>query len=65
MDWRLRISAIGPSASTAHRQAWAVSLASAGRTTARPGMARREARCSMGSWVGPSSPRPTESWVHE
>ena len=30
------------------RQACAVSLASAGRTMLRPGMARREARCSIG-----------------
>ena len=28
-------------------------------------MARSDARCSIGWWVGPSSPRPTESWVHE
>ena len=48
----------------AQRQASAVSLASAGRTTSRPGMARSAARCSIGWWVGPSSPRPTESWVH-
>ena len=27
-------------------------------------MARSEASCSIGWWVGPSSPRPTESWVH-
>ena len=41
----------------------AVSLASAGRTTSRPGIARSAARCSIGWWVGPSSPRPMESWV--
>ena len=28
-------------------------------------MARSDATCSMGWWVGPSSPTPTESWVHE
>ena len=27
------------------------------------GMARKDARCSTGWWVGPSSPRPIESWV--
>ncbi len=41
-----------------------VSLASAGRKTRRPGMARSDATCSTGWWVGPSSPTPTESWVH-
>jgi hypothetical protein len=41
-----------------------VSLASAGRTTVRPGIARTAARCSTGWWVGPSSPRPIESCVH-
>ena len=28
-------------------------------------MARSEANCSTGWCVGPSSPRPMESWVHE
>jgi transketolase len=37
--------------------------ASAGRTTRSPGMARSEARCSIGWCVGPSSPTPTESCV--
>ena len=41
----------------------ATSLASAGRTTVKPGMARRVASCSIGWWVGPSSPRATESCV--
>ena len=36
--------------SSAVRQATAVSLASAGRTTDRPGTARSEARCSTGSF---------------
>jgi hypothetical protein len=40
-------------------------LASAGRITSNPGMARKAASCSIGWWVGPSSPRPIESWVHE
>ncbi len=48
---------------SASAQAWAVSLASAGRITSSPGIARSEARCSIGWWVGPSSPTPTESWV--
>ncbi len=26
-------------------------------------MARSAARCSTGWWVGPSSPKPIESWV--
>jgi hypothetical protein len=26
-------------------------------------MARNAARCSIGWWVGPSSPSPIESWV--
>ena len=37
--------------------------ASAGRITVRFGIARSAARCSIGWWVGPSSPRPIESWV--
>ena len=41
----------------------AVSTASAGRKTLRLGMARMLARCSIGWWVGPSSPTPMESWV--
>jgi len=44
--------------------AWAVSLASIGRITSSPGIARRLARCSIGWWVGPSSPTPIESWDH-
>ena len=43
--------------------AWLVSLASAGRMTRSPGIARMAASCSTGWWVGPSSPSPTESWV--
>ena len=39
----------------------ALRRASAGRITCRPGMARSEASCSTGWWVGPSSPTPTES----
>ncbi|CPU64689.1 Uncharacterised protein [Mycobacteroides abscessus] len=46
------------------RHAHAVSFASAGRTTSRPGIARSAARCSTGWCVGPSSPRPIESCVH-
>ncbi len=44
-------------------QASTHSLASAGRSTTRPGMARRLGSCSIGWWVGPSSPTPIESWV--
>ena len=36
----------------------------AGRRSIRPGMARSEARCSTGWWVGPSSPTPMESCVY-
>ena len=39
------------------------SLASPGRRVIRPGMARSEARCSIGWCVGPSSPTAMESWV--
>ena len=41
----------------------AVSLASIGRTTSNPGMVRSAERCSIGWWVGPSSPSPIESCV--
>ena len=41
----------------------ATSLASAGRNTSRPGMARSEASISTGWCVGPSSPTPMESCV--
>ena len=41
----------------------AVSLASAGRTTVKSGMARSAASCSIGWCVGPSSPSATESCV--
>ena len=51
------------SASIATRQASATSFASQGRITFRPGIARSEASCSTGWWVGPSSPSPIESWV--
>ena len=38
-------------------------IASPGRMMINPGIARRLARCSMGWWVGPSSPTPIESCV--
>ena len=44
-------------------QATAVSTASQGRQTVMFGIRRRLARCSTGWCVGPSSPRPMESWV--
>ena len=43
-----------PRGSSATRTA--VSLASPGRSTTSPGIARSAARCSTGWWVGPSSP---------
>ena len=49
---------------TALYHAAAVSVASAGRYTWKLGMARSIASCSMGSWVGPSSPTPMLSWVN-
>ena len=61
--WRVRISAVGPSPSRCTRHAAATSLASAGRMTRSPGIARSDASCSIGWWVGPSSPTPTESCV--
>ncbi len=45
------------------RQASATSFASPGRSVISPGIARSEARCSIGWCVGPSSPTPIESWV--
>ena len=47
----------------ANCQASATSLAPAGRTTFKLGVARSIDSCSMGWWVGPSSPRPIESCV--
>ena len=41
----------------------ASALQSSTSASPRPGMARSVARCSIGWWVGPSSPSPTESWV--
>ena len=40
-----------------------VSTASAGRKTVRLGMTRSASSCSMGWWVGPSSPVKMVSWV--
>ena len=42
----------------------ATSFASPGRIVISAGIARSEARCSIGWWVGPSSPTPIESWVN-
>ena len=61
---RLRISAVGTElAPSSQCQARSVSWTSAGRITSRFGIARSEARCSIGWCVGPSSPTPIESWV--
>ena len=62
--WRVSTSSVGPLVcSMAAHQATAVSTASAGRHSVRFGISRRLLRCSIGWWVGPSSPRPMESWV--
>ena len=59
---RMRTRAVGPSVSMAAPRLGR--LVGVGRADQLSwGMARREARCSIGWWVGPSSPRPTESWV--
>ena len=34
-----------------------------GFSAINPGIARQAAKCSIGWWVGPSSPNPIESWV--
>ena len=61
----VEISAEGPSLrSIACFQATADSTASAGRQQSRFGVVRRLVNCSTGWWVGPSSPRPMESWVN-
>jgi hypothetical protein len=41
-----------------------VSTVSQGRQTSMLGIMRSVAVCSTGWWVGPSSPRPIESWVN-
>ncbi len=62
--WRVSASATGPRACvTIHAHASAVSTASAGRITVRPGIARSASSCSIGWWVGPSSPTKIESCV--
>ena len=40
-----------------------VSLPSAGRHRYMLGVVRRDSMISTGWWVGPSSPKPMESWV--
>jgi len=58
------LAALGPSVrASAICQASSVSTASAGRSVHRLGIARSEASVSTGWCVGPSSPRPIESWV--
>jgi hypothetical protein len=62
--WRLSTITVGVSVcENAKRYASAVSFAPAGRITLRFGCARSIASCSIGWCVGPSSPRPIESWV--
>jgi hypothetical protein len=46
-----------------HRHASTTSFASPGRMSTSPGVARKPASCSIGWWVGPSSPTPIESCV--
>ena len=56
---------VGPSVrSTECTQPTSVSTVSHGRQTSMLGIMRRVAVCSTGWWVGPSSPRPMESWVN-
>ena len=60
----VRASNVGPSIrSAAATKAPAVSSGSAGRMTSICGMTRTLLTVSTGSWVGPSSPTPIESWV--
>ena len=64
--WRVSTRAAGWCfCRTITRHASATSLASQGRITFSPGIARKEASCSTGWWVGPSSPRPIESWLNQ
>ena len=58
---RVKSIAVGPSWVTASSHADEVSFASAGLNTSRFGIERREAACSTGWCVGPSSPTATES----
>ncbi len=62
--WRVSTRLVGPERrSTAAVQAASVSTSSQGRHSSMFGISRSEATCSTGWWVGPSSPRPIESWV--
>merc|ERR1719261_1275695 len=64
MPWRDSASTEGASAlATAHAKEPDTSLPSQGLKTYMLGMARRDSSISTGWWVGPSSPRPMESWV--
>ena len=59
--------AVGPAPGprcSACRHAAAVSRASAGRTTCRPGIIRMLISCSIGWCVGPSSPTQKLSWLN-
>lgn len=64
MPWRESAMVVGRlRLATATLYAPAVSLPPHGRIISMLGIARKLARCSMGWWVGPSSPRPIESCV--
>ena len=63
--WREKHIEVGPSLrSIAFAHATADSVVSQGRHTSMLGIRRSVAVCSTGWWVGPSSPRPIESWVN-
>src|SRR5690625_98069 len=62
---RVKTSAVGWSVDSRDtRHAACVSFPSAGLIKDRPGIARNEGNCSIGSCVGPSSPTAIESWVN-
>ena len=64
MFWRVSAMPAGPAwRRSISSQTTAVSVASPGRTTVKFGIARSAASCSIGWWVGPSSPSATESCV--
>src|SRR5471032_252439 len=63
--WRVKISVDGPFLRcTAAPHATMDSTVSHGRQLSRLGIKRIDETCSTDWWVGPSSPRPIESWVN-